>query len=59
MQWHPLFALLLRPLLQDYYDVQTDVPVGDLPRQADILPLRRTASTAGSTRSNDAKVWRK
>ena len=25
-QWHPLFAELLRPLLQDYYDVQINVP---------------------------------
>jgi hypothetical protein len=43
MQWHPLFALLLRPLLQDYYDVQTDLPVGDKPRQADMVLVRRTA----------------
>lgn len=42
MQWHPLFAELLRPLLQNYYDVQTNVPVGDVPREADILLLRRT-----------------
>ena len=42
-QWHPLFAELLRPLLQDYYDVQTNVPVGDVPREADILLLRRTS----------------
>lgn len=41
-QWHPLFADLLRPLLQDYYDVQIHEPVGDLPREADILLLRRT-----------------
>lgn len=42
-QWHPLFAELLRPLLQDYYEVQTNVPVGDAPREADILLLRRTS----------------
>jgi hypothetical protein len=36
VQWHPLFAHLLRPLLEDYYEVQTDVSVGDLPRQADL-----------------------
>jgi hypothetical protein len=42
-QWHPLFAQLLRPLLQGYYEVQTDVPVGDLPRQADLVVLRRTS----------------
>jgi hypothetical protein len=31
MQWHPIFTYLLRPLVESYYDVQTDVPVGDLP----------------------------
>jgi len=43
-QWHPLFAELLRPMLQDYYDVQTNFPVGDVPRQADIVVLRRTSA---------------
>ena len=43
-QWHPLFAELLRPMLQDYYDVQINVPVGDLPRESDILLLRRTSA---------------
>jgi hypothetical protein len=42
VQWHPLFAQLLRPLVQDYYEVETDVPVGDVPRQADLVLLRRT-----------------
>jgi len=42
-QWHPIFAELLRPLLQDYYDVQTNVPVGDAPREADILLVRRNS----------------
>ena len=41
-QWHPLFAELLRPLLQNYYEVQTNVPVGDAPRETDILLVRRT-----------------
>src|SRR5690242_20081970 len=44
IQWHPLFAQLLRPVLQDFYDIQTNVPVGDLPRQADIILLRRTTA---------------
>jgi hypothetical protein len=44
MQWHPIFAQLLRPLVQNYYEVQTNVPVGEAPRLADILLLRRTAS---------------
>jgi hypothetical protein len=44
IQWHPLFARLLRPLLEEYYDVQTNVPVGDVPREADLVILRRTAA---------------
>src|SRR4051794_739396 len=43
-QWHPLFAQLLRPVLESHYDIQTDVPVGDLPRQADVVLLRRTST---------------
>jgi hypothetical protein len=46
-QWHPLFAKLLRPLVEGQYEVQTNVPVGDAPRAADIL-LRRRTSTAGA-----------
>jgi hypothetical protein len=45
-QWHPVFAELLRPLVQSHYEVQTNVPVGDAPRQADILLLRRTRAGA-------------
>ncbi len=43
-QWHPIFAELLRPLVERYYELTTNVAVGDLPRQADILLLRRTAT---------------
>src|ERR1700722_4155412 len=43
-QWHPIFAQLLRPAVEAYYDVQTTVPVGDAPREADFVLLRRTAS---------------
>jgi len=42
-QWHPIFGHLLRSVLQDYYDVETNVPVGDLPREADIIVLRRAS----------------
>jgi len=52
-QWHPLFAHLLRPVLQDAYEVQTNVPVGDLPREADILVVRRVAG-----RPRYHGVWR-
>src|ERR1700730_16839200 len=45
-QWHPVFAQLLRPTMEAYYDVQTTVPVGDAPREADFVLLRRTASAA-------------
>ncbi len=41
-QWHPIFAQLLRPVVEDYYEMQTTVPVGDAPREADFLLLRRT-----------------
>jgi hypothetical protein len=46
MQWHPLFAQLLRPLLESHYEVQTNVAVGDAPRQADVLLLRRISEAA-------------
>jgi hypothetical protein len=44
-QWHPLFAEILRPWLEKYYEVQTNVPVGDVPREADIVLLRRISSS--------------
>ncbi len=44
-QWHPVFAQVLRPALEGYYDMQTTVPVGDAPREADFVLLRRTGST--------------
>src|SRR5439155_23487248 len=43
-QWHPVFAQLLRPAVEDYYEVRTTVPVGDAPREADFFLLRRTAA---------------
>src|SRR6266849_3171015 len=43
VQWHPLFAELLRLLVESHYEVQTDVPVGDVPRKADLVLLRRTS----------------
>ncbi len=43
MQWHPFFAYLLRPLVERCYDVQTDLPVGDLPRRSDITLVRKTS----------------
>jgi hypothetical protein len=43
-QWHPVFARLLRQLLEVHYEVQTNVPVSDTPRQADIVLLRRTST---------------
>ena len=41
IQWHP-YPLWL--LLEGYYDIQTDVPVGDVPRQADLVLVRRTTA---------------
>src|SRR5947209_1395812 len=43
VQWHPLFAQLLRPLLESHYEVRTNMPVGDLHREADVVLLRRTS----------------
>jgi hypothetical protein len=40
-QWHPLFAHLLGLLIADHYEVQTEVPVSDLPRRGDLLLIRR------------------
>jgi hypothetical protein len=54
IQWHPLFVQLLRPLVERYYDLQTNVPVGDMPRAADLLLLRRTTNETQPFRS----LWR-
>src|SRR5262245_13151770 len=43
-QWLPLFARLLRLLLVDFYQVEVEVPVSDLPRKGDLFLLRRTGS---------------
>jgi hypothetical protein len=40
-QWRPLFAHLPGLLVQDHYEVQTEVPVSDLPRQSDLLLVHR------------------
>jgi hypothetical protein len=40
-QWHPAFAYLLNQLVRDYYEVQPEVPVSDLPRRGDLLVLSR------------------
>jgi hypothetical protein len=53
-QWHPIFAQLLRPAVEAYYEVQTTVPVGDAPREADFLLLRRTGSAPPPFRG----LWR-
>ena len=53
-QWHPLFARLLRPLVESHYEVQTGVPVGDAPRLADVVLLRRTSDTPPPFRG----LWR-
>lgn len=53
-QWHPVFAQLLRPAVEGYYEVQTSVPVGDAPREADFILLRRTSRGAPPFRG----LWR-
>jgi hypothetical protein len=44
IQWHPLLGRLLRHRVEGYYELLTNMPVGDLPRQADIVLLRRTTA---------------
>jgi hypothetical protein len=41
-QRHPVFAELLRPLVESHYQLETNMPVGDALRQADFALLRRT-----------------
>src|ERR1051326_5436808 len=41
IQWHPLFARLLRPQVERYYEIRTEMPVSDVPRKADLVLLRR------------------
>src|SRR5205807_8693718 len=53
-QWHPVFAQLLRPAVERYYEVQTTLPVGDAPREADFVLLRRTAQATPPFRG----LWR-
>ncbi len=59
MQWHPLFAKMLRPLVQEHYEVNTNLPVGDAPRAADIVLLRRTSDDPLPYRGllNHLTVW--
>jgi hypothetical protein len=34
----------LRTLLEEYYEIRPEYPVGELPREADVVLLRRTAT---------------
>lgn len=43
MQWHPIFAQLLRPVVEVHFEVRTGMAVGDAPREADVVLLRRTS----------------
>jgi hypothetical protein len=53
-QWHPIFAQLLRPAVEAYYELETTVPVGDAPREADFLLLRRMSKALPAFRG----LWR-
>lgn len=55
IQWHPLFAFLLRPLVEGHFEVVTNVPVGDAPRAADLVLLRRKQTGSESAFHG---VWR-
>ena len=54
IQWHPIFAKLLRPAVEAYYEVETTVPVGDAPREADFVLLRRMSAAPPPFRG----LWR-
>jgi hypothetical protein len=54
MQWHPIFAQLLRLRVERYFEMRTTMPVGDSPRLADIVLLRRTSRTPSPFRG----LWR-
>src|SRR4051794_300932 len=51
MQWHPLFMHLLRPLVEGHYEIRTGQSVGDIPRTADVVLLRRTSAASSPFRS--------
>src|SRR5260370_23132286 len=53
-QWHPIFAQLLRPAVEAYYEMETTFPVGDAPREADFVLLRRTVGAMPPFRG----LWR-
>ena len=54
MHWHPLFVQLLRPLVEGHYEIRTGQTVGDMPRWADLVLLRRAAAGAAPFRG----LWR-
>jgi hypothetical protein len=54
IQWHPIFAQLLRPAVEAYYEVKTTFPVGDAPREADFVLLRRMTKASPPFRG----LWR-
>jgi hypothetical protein len=43
-QWHPILGKLLRPAVEAHYIMQSNVAVGDAPRESDLLLLRRKGS---------------
>lgn len=40
-QWHPWFAQMFKDLVGQWYEVETEVPVSELPRQGDLFVVRR------------------
>lgn len=51
-QWHPLFAKLLKALLDVHYRIDVEVAVSELPRRGDFLVVKRLPG-----RSPFAGVW--
>jgi len=44
MQWHPIFAHLLRPLVEGHYEIRIGQTVGDVPRSSDVVLLRKASA---------------
>jgi hypothetical protein len=45
-QWHPPFVALMKLSLGDYYEVEPEVPTGEVPRQADLVLIRREGASS-------------
>ena len=54
--WHPLLVRVLNYELSSAYDVQDELPVGQMPLRVDILLIRRASGQVSSEASRDLSV---